>query len=118
SGEAGDRLRGFLDLGVTFGAAEPGGVGDAVFEVVVQQAEGDTFQGGGEGGDLGEDVDAVLLFLDHPVDAAGLALDPLEAGQVAALVADVAVVSAGRLGEVGVVGGHRGSRFPAAVAAV
>ena len=31
------------------------------------------------------------------------ALDPLEAGQVAALVADAAVVSAGWLGEVGVV---------------
>ena len=37
-----------------------------MLEVVVQQAEGDTFQGGGEGGDLGEDVDAVLLVLDHP----------------------------------------------------
>jgi len=60
--EAGDRLGGFLDLGVAFGAAEPGGVCDAVFEVVVEKAEGDTFQGGGEGGDLGEDVDAVLLL--------------------------------------------------------
>ena len=49
-----------VDLGVGFGAAGAGGVGDAVAEVVVEEAEGDGFQGGGDGGDLGEDVDAVL----------------------------------------------------------
>jgi hypothetical protein len=30
------------------------------------------------GGDLGEDVDAVLLLLDHALEAARLALDALE----------------------------------------
>jgi hypothetical protein len=46
----------------------------------------------------------VLLFLDHAVDAAGLALDSLQPGQVTLLVADVAVMGAGRLGRAGVVG--------------
>src|SRR4051812_44302760 len=89
--ETGDGLGGFGDLEV--GGLAPGlrGVDDAVAEVVVEQPERDALEGLGEGRDLREDVDAVLLLVDHAVDAAGLALDALEARQVAVLVADVAV---------------------------
>jgi hypothetical protein len=36
-------------------------VGDAVADVVFEQLDRDAFQGGRDGGDLGEDVDAVAL---------------------------------------------------------
>jgi hypothetical protein len=39
--------------------------------------------------DLGEDVDAVLLVLDHALQPAGLALDPPEPAQILLLAADV-----------------------------
>src|SRR5699024_3288185 len=60
-------------------------------------------------GYLSEDVDAVLLVIDHLRDAACLALDALHAASLAGFVADVAVlvglgVSAGVIG--GRVGGH------------
>ena len=60
--------------------------------VVLQQAEGHILQGGVDRGDLREDVDAVLLLIDHPVDTAGLPLDALEPGEVALLLVDVAVL--------------------------
>src|SRR5680860_761913 len=46
-------------------------------QVLVQQAERDGLQGLGHGGDLGQDVDAVGLVGDHPLDAPDLTLDPL-----------------------------------------
>jgi hypothetical protein len=60
-------------------------------EVVVQQSECDGLQCPRHGRDLGEDVDAVLLVLDHPLQAAGLAFDPLQPAQVGLFVADVTV---------------------------
>src|SRR5699024_10481079 len=74
------------------------GVVDAVTHMVVQQAEGDVAQGRVRGTDLGEDVDAVLLLVDHPVNPADLALDALEPGLEAFLLLDVAVVRVGVVG--------------------
>ena len=82
-----------VELGLGGRAALDSRVHDAVPQVVVQQAERHRLQGLRERADLGEDVDAVLLLLDHPVDAAGLALDALEPGEVPVLVRDVAVVA-------------------------
>jgi len=96
--EACDGGGGFGELSVGFCSIGAGGVDDAVFQVVVEEAERDALKGGGKRGDLGKDVDAVLLFIDHAVQATGLALDALERGKVAVLVADVAVV--------GVIGGR------------
>ena len=46
--------------------------------VGVEQAQADAVEGAAHGGDLGEDVDAVPLLLDHPRQAARLALDPAQ----------------------------------------
>ena len=48
-------------------------------------------QGLGHGGDLGEDVDAVDVLVDHPGDAADLALDAAQALEVVVLGVGVAV---------------------------
>ena len=50
---------GFLDLLAGFGAAFFDGLGDAVAEVVFDEAEGDGLKGPGHGGYLSQDVDAV-----------------------------------------------------------
>src|SRR5690606_284805 len=68
-----------------------GGLRDAVLQVLVEQAEGDGFQGFRGGGDLGEHVDAVLVGLDHLRDAADLAFDPPQALEIGVLVLGVAV---------------------------
>jgi hypothetical protein len=51
----------------------------AVAGVVVKEAEGDLVERGLDRGDLRQDVDAVAVLLDHPSDAADLALDTGEA---------------------------------------
>ena len=48
---------------------------DAVVRVVVEQAEGHLVERGLSSADLRQDVDAVAVVLDHPLDAAHLALD-------------------------------------------
>ena len=68
------------------------GVDDAVGQVLVEQAERDGLERLGHRGDLGEDVDAVLLLLDHPLQAAGLALDPAQPLEVVVLGVEVAVL--------------------------
>src|SRR3954454_9786928 len=52
----------------------------AVADVLVQQPQGDLVERRLGGLDLGEDVDAVALLLDHPRDAPDLPLDPGEPG--------------------------------------
>src|SRR5262249_26551860 len=59
---------------------------DAVEDVVPQHLEGHTVEGGSRRRDLGEDVDAVALVLDHLLQAALLALRPLETGEQRLLV--------------------------------
>src|SRR5215210_445218 len=51
----------------------------AVFRVVLEQLERDLVERRLDRGDLGDDVDAVTVLLDHPVDPADLALDPAQA---------------------------------------
>src|SRR5204863_6253969 len=57
------------------------GTDDAVVRVIVQQPERDLVQRRLDGRDLGEDVDAIAVLLDHALDAADLALDAAQAGQ-------------------------------------
>ena len=72
-------------------------MGDAVAEMFLDQAEGDRLEGLGNRSDLSEDVDAVLVFVDHPLQPAHLALDPAEPPLVAVLVMAVPVHNAPRL---------------------
>jgi hypothetical protein len=46
--------------------------------VPVQDVDGDLLERGLDGRDLGEDVDAVGVLVDHPLQAADLALDPAQ----------------------------------------
>src|SRR5207244_7897314 len=79
AGEALDSLEELLGLRVRVGLVAGGeGAGHAVADVLVEDPEGERFEGGVDGGDLGEDVDAVAVLLDHPLDAADLAFDAVE----------------------------------------
>ena len=66
-------------------------IGDAVLDVVVEELERDALERGLHGGDLREDVDAVAILLDHPLDPAHLALDPVQPLDERLLVLRVAV---------------------------
>src|SRR6202034_1775350 len=70
-----------------------GGLGDAVTEMILQQAERHRLQRPRHRGHLGEDVDAVLVVLDHPLQAPHLALDPAQPHQVVILAGGVSVHS-------------------------
>ena len=59
--------------------------------VAVEDLEGERVERGRDGADLREDVDAVAVFVDHPLDAAHLALDPVQALDQRLLVGVVAV---------------------------
>src|SRR5204862_2691403 len=76
SGDGGRRL-GHLLVGGP--AAGRDGVGDAMGQVIVEQFDGDRLQRLGGGRDLVEDLDAVLVLVDHALKAADLTLDPAEA---------------------------------------
>ena len=58
-------------------------------EVIVEEAEGDALQRPGRGAHLGEHVDAVLIVLDHPLQAADLTLDAPQALEIGVLVGGV-----------------------------
>jgi len=90
--EAGDGLGGLADLLLGLPAAGARGLDDAVAEVLLEQAEGDSLERLRHRRDLGEDVDAVLLVLDHALQTAGLTLDATEPLEVLVLAVDVAVV--------------------------
>ena len=75
-----------------FGAivvAAGGCTGDAVVQVLVEQLHADALQRLADGGDLGEHVDAVRVVLDHPTEAADLALDAAQPRQQLLLVVGV-----------------------------
>ena len=63
---------------------------DAVAHVVLQQAQAHGLEGLGGGGDLGQDVNAVHVLLDHPRDTADLALHAPQALEVVVLGSGVA----------------------------
>src|SRR4029453_10845850 len=62
---------------------------------VLEDQDRERVDGGPERGSLLEDVDAVLLALDHPGDATDLALHPRQATDEAGLVLRVAVAEVG-----------------------
>src|SRR3954462_1730700 len=84
-----DRVGRLADLLVGLGAAGYGGGDDAVAQVLLEQAERDRLQRLRHRRHLGEDVDAVLLVLDHALQAAGLALDAAQPLEVVVLAVDV-----------------------------
>src|SRR5512133_4165172 len=71
--DGGHHLVGAIDALLALGAH------DAMACVVVEQAERDLVERGAHGADLGEDVDAVAIVLDHALDAADLAFDAAQA---------------------------------------
>ena len=75
-------------------ASPVGGAGDrvldAVSEVVLDEADRDALERALDRGDLGQDVDAVDVLVDHPLESADLALDPPQPLEVVGLVVVVA----------------------------
>ena len=69
----------FVGLGVALVCG--GGTHHAVVGVVVEQPERDLVERRLGGADLGEDIDAVAVVLDHALDAPDLSLDALQACQ-------------------------------------
>ncbi len=63
--------------------------------MIVEQTEGDALQRPRRGAHLGEDVDAVLVVLDHPLQTSDLALDAAQALEVGVLVGGVATFDHG-----------------------
>ena len=87
-----DGVGGFLDLLDGRLVAELGGIKHAVLEMVVEQTSRDPLEGTGQGGDLGEDVDAVLIVIDHLPDAADLTFDPLHPPRESVLLRGVSML--------------------------
>jgi hypothetical protein len=48
----------------------------AMVSVIFEQPKGNLVEGGLDRGDLGHDIDAVSVFVDHSLNAANLAFDP------------------------------------------
>src|SRR5206468_1837982 len=84
----------FLHFGVGFRPSGACGVDDAAAEVFGEQAERHRLQRLRRRADLSEDVDAVLVLIDHLRDTADLPLDAAQPPQVLALVLAIAVHSA------------------------
>src|SRR5262245_29108082 len=77
------RLRRVTALGDRFG--------DAVTQVLIEQAKSHRLQRPGRGRNLGEDVDAVLVGLDHPLEAAYLTLDAAQPLEIVVFVLGIPV---------------------------
>ena len=92
---------------VLVGLAPLGGGPDAAADVVLEDQDRQRVDGRPERGGLLEDVDAVLLALDHPGDAADLALHPRQAADELGLVLRVAVAEMARVGRCGSRGAPR-----------
>jgi hypothetical protein len=77
------------------------GRADAALDVVLEDQQGDRVDRRSEGRRLLEDVDAVFLALDHPLDAPDLAFDAAEAANQDGLIARVGMAEWGsRLGSI------------------
>ena len=59
--------------------------------VVVEDCHRNPLERGGDCAELRQDVDAVAVVIDHPLDAAHLAFDPVQALDERVLVLGVAV---------------------------
>jgi len=85
--EAGDGGGCLFDLGLCDGRVAgafgfDGGAGHAMADMLFEQVQGDSVERLGDRGNLGEDVDAVLIFVDHAGDAANLPFDAAQALEV------------------------------------
>src|SRR6476661_2264629 len=89
--QAGDGGGCLGQLGIGLITAFGDGLRDAVAEVLVEQAERHRLQRAVDRAYLGEDVDAVLVLVDHLRDAADLPLDAAQPLGVVVLVGRVAV---------------------------
>jgi hypothetical protein len=78
-----------VDVGVRLASLGRGP--DAALHVILEDEQGHGVDRRSERGGLLEDVDAVLLALDHPADASDLALDPAEPAKELGAVLGVAV---------------------------
>src|SRR6266508_3447835 len=87
--EAGHGGHELLDLLVALTALQA--LPYAVPHVIVQEADANGLQRGARRVQLGEDVDAVLVLLHHPLEAPDLALDPAQPVEEILLVHRVAV---------------------------
>jgi len=83
-----DRAVQLFDLGTASARADR--LGDAVLCVVREQQQGDTVQSRFGGPDLGQNVDAVPVGLDHLLDTPDLAFHPTKPGLDLFLVSGVA----------------------------
>ena len=83
-------------LHVFVGLAPLGGGADAALDVVLEDEDRERVDGGPEGGRLLEDVDAVLLPLDHPGDPADLAFHPRQAAGELSPVLRIRMAEVGR----------------------
>src|SRR5665647_1982013 len=83
--QPGDGLAGFVDLVVGDVTSDAHRILDAGTEVVVEERESERLERLGDCRDLGEDVDAVLVVVDHLLQAANLALDAAQPVEVRGL---------------------------------
>jgi len=74
----------------TIGTRLVGRVPHTVTEVFVEQTQADALEGLRHGGDLRQDVDAVFVVVDHPLQPADLAFDPPQPVAIVVLVHRVA----------------------------
>src|SRR4030095_5101255 len=72
-----------LELLLALAAAD--GVVDAMLDMVLEHLVLHLLEGGPYGLQLGQDVDAVALLIDHPLNAAHLALDAAQASAAGTL---------------------------------
>ena len=95
--QAADGIGGFLDLdvdrfGPKFWIGLGGGSDDAMADMLLHESEAYGVEGLGDGGNLGQDVNAVLVLINHPGDAANLSFNPSEPAQVRLFVSGVAML--------------------------
>src|SRR5690242_1639149 len=85
--EPGDRVGSLFDLGGRIPG--PRRVDDAVRQVILEQADRHRLQRALGGRDLSQDIDAVRVLVDHPLQAADLPLDPAQSPEQGGLVTGV-----------------------------
>jgi len=86
-----DGCGGFPHLCLAFRSSLGDGLGHAVTEMIFEQPECDRLERPGDRRDLSQDINAVDVIIDHPLQTANLSLDPAKALQVGVFVLAVTV---------------------------